>query len=319
MAAELDGGVEGMQGASGTGVKGAVRAVYKFLRPHTIRGTVLASVTGVARALTEVPGSLITWSLLPNAFFGMLALLLGNALIVGINQIYDVDIDKVNKPFLPVAAGELGTKAAWALVLGSGLCGPLIVQQLFSPVIFGLYMFGTTIGVLYSVPPFRLKRFPLAAGLTIACVRGFLLNFGVYYAAREALGLTFAWNPSVTFLAGFMTVFAAVIAVTKDLPDIEGDKKFAVETLSTRLGVKPIATAATAVLLMNYAGAVATALLSAPGTYNAPFMAVGHALAGLWLALGFRKFEPDSMASIKRYYKRIWDLFYLEYLMYVFI
>jgi 4-hydroxybenzoate polyprenyltransferase len=27
---------------------------------------------------------------------------------VGINQIYDVDIDKTNKPFLPVAAGEGG-------------------------------------------------------------------------------------------------------------------------------------------------------------------------------------------------------------------
>ncbi len=26
-------------------------------------------------------------------------------------QIYDVDIDRVNKPFLPVAAGELSTKA----------------------------------------------------------------------------------------------------------------------------------------------------------------------------------------------------------------
>jgi homogentisate solanesyltransferase len=25
---------------------------------------------------------------------------------VGINQIYDVDIDQVNKPFLPVAAGK---------------------------------------------------------------------------------------------------------------------------------------------------------------------------------------------------------------------
>ena len=35
----------------------------------------------------------------------MLALLLGNAFIVGINQIYDVDIDRVNKPFLPVAQG----------------------------------------------------------------------------------------------------------------------------------------------------------------------------------------------------------------------
>ena len=40
----------------------------------------------------------------------MLALLLGNAFIVGINQIYDVDIDRVNKPFLPVAAAELSVR-----------------------------------------------------------------------------------------------------------------------------------------------------------------------------------------------------------------
>ena len=40
----------------------------------------------------------------------------GNAYIVGINQIYDVDIDKVNKPFLPVAAGEISKPLAWALV-----------------------------------------------------------------------------------------------------------------------------------------------------------------------------------------------------------
>ena len=54
---------------------------------------------------------------------------------------------------------------------------------------------------------------------------GFLLNFGVYYATREALGLPFVWLPPVAFLARFMTVYAAVIAVTKDLGDIEGDKK----------------------------------------------------------------------------------------------
>jgi homogentisate solanesyltransferase len=46
-------------------------------------------------------------------------------------------------------------------------------------------------------------------------VRGFLLNFGVYYAVREALGVIFRWNPVVIFIAGFMTVFASVIAVTK--------------------------------------------------------------------------------------------------------
>lgn len=60
----------------------------------------------MTRALLENPGA-IDWALLPRALLGLLALLAGNGYIVGINQIYDVDIDVVNKPFLPVAAGEL--------------------------------------------------------------------------------------------------------------------------------------------------------------------------------------------------------------------
>ena len=47
----------------------------------------------------------LDWGLLPRAALGVLALLCGNGFIVGINQVYDVDIDAVNKPFLPVAAG----------------------------------------------------------------------------------------------------------------------------------------------------------------------------------------------------------------------
>lgn len=64
--------------------------LYKFTRPHTIRGTVLASIAGTTRALIDSPAMPLQWSLLlPRAFIGMLALLLGNAFIVGINQIYD--------------------------------------------------------------------------------------------------------------------------------------------------------------------------------------------------------------------------------------
>ncbi len=37
---------------------------------------------------------------------GVLALICGNGFIVGLNQIYDVSIDQVNKPFLPIAAGD---------------------------------------------------------------------------------------------------------------------------------------------------------------------------------------------------------------------
>ena len=136
----------------------AAGAVYRFSRPHTIRGTLLACFTGVGRALIENPVSLaVLPAMLPRAGMGVLALLLGNLFIVGINQIYDVDIDVVNKPFLPIAAGRISPRAAWALVVGSGLAGLAIVKACFNPLIFYLYLFGTTIGGLYSVPPVQVS------------------------------------------------------------------------------------------------------------------------------------------------------------------
>lgn len=90
-----------------------------------------------------------------------------------------------------------------------------IVKTQFSPIIFRLYLVGGLLGTIYSVPPIQLKRFPALAAVIIATVRGFLLNFGVYYAVREALGVPFRWNPVVVFISAFMTVFASVIAITK--------------------------------------------------------------------------------------------------------
>merc|ERR1712113_84237 len=142
--------------------------------------------------------------------------------------------------------------------MGSVAGGLTLVKGLFSPLIFKLYSFGLLIGGLYSVPPFQLKRFPLAAGLTIACCRGFLLNFGVYYATREALGQAFAWSPPVAFLARFMTVYASIIAVTKDLPDVEGDRRGGIETFASRIGANRVAAGASVVLALNYVGAILT-------------------------------------------------------------
>lgn len=111
-------------------LKARFRALYKFTRPHTIRGTILASIAGTTRALVDTPGAIANarWGyMLPRAVIGMIALLMGNAFIVGINQIYDEKIDKLNKPFLPVASGEMSRNFAWATVLASGTIGPLIV------------------------------------------------------------------------------------------------------------------------------------------------------------------------------------------------
>lgn len=69
-------------------------------RPHARMRACVRSY----RAIMENPDA-INWALLPRALLGLVALLCGNGYIVGINQIYDVDIDVVNKPFLPVASG----------------------------------------------------------------------------------------------------------------------------------------------------------------------------------------------------------------------
>jgi homogentisate solanesyltransferase len=191
--------------------------------------------------------------------------------------------------------------------------------KVFPFLLFKLYMVGWFLGAIYSVPPFRTKQNPIAAGLTIATVRGFLLNFGIYFAVKDAIGAPFSWSPKVSFIARFMTAFASVIAITKDLPDIEGDKAFGIKTFATKVGVDKIAKGATACLLLNYVHAILTGVLSKAGAYNPIPMIGGHAALASMLIFRFRQLDSSKMPSIKTYYKHIWDLFYLEYVLYTLI
>lgn len=294
-------------------------AFWKFLRPHTIRGTILGSFAVTAKALLENP-MLIDWGLMPRALLGVLALLCGNGYIVGINQIYDVEIDAVNKPFLPVAAGELSKNKAWVICILLATAGVAITSANFGPLIAKLYSFGLFLGTIYSVPPLRLKRSAVAAFAIIATVRGFLLNFGVYHATRAALGLSFVWSPPIAFITAFVTIFATVIAITKDLPDVEGDKKYGIETFATRLGVRNIAFLGSGLLIANYAGAIALALRM-PSAFNASVMIPFHALFAVMLTYKTLKLDAAnySKAGIQAYYQFIWNLFYSEYALLPFI
>ncbi|KAL6273220.1 hypothetical protein ACE6H2_023912 [Prunus campanulata] len=294
-------------------------ACWRFLRPHTIRGTVLGSTALVTRALIE-NSNLIKWSLLFKAFSGLFALLCGNGYIVGINQIYDIKIDKVNKPYLPIAAGDLSVKSAWLLVVFFVVTGLLIVGMNFGPFITSLYSLGLFLGTIYSVPPFRMKRFPVAAFLIIATVRGFLLNFGVYYATRAALGLQFEWSSPVAFITTFVTLFALVIAITKDLPDVEGDRKFQISTFATKLGVRKIAFLGSGLLLLNYVGSIFAASFM-PQAFRRSLMIPTHTILALSLIFQTWVLEQANYTkeAIAGYYRFIWNLFYAEYIIFPFI
>ena len=95
-------------------------------------------------------------------------------------------------------------------------------------------------------------------------------------------------------MARFMTVFAAVIAVTKDLPDVEGDVKAGISTFASERGVAKVAKYGAVALGLNYAGAIVTALVAPRGTFNKAAMVLGHAALGGWLLKKWRGGNVDD-------------------------
>lgn len=94
---------------------------------------------------------------------------------------------------------------------------------------------------------------------------------------------------------------------------------YKIETFATKIGVARIAKGATVCLLINYIHALATGLLSPSRVFNMIPMIGGHVALATILIARFKQLNADSIQSVKKYYKHIWDLFYLEYALYTLI
>lgn len=153
----------------------------------------MASLSIALCAIKDHPGRLGP-QVLRTAPLGLLCVLAGNGYIVGINQLCDLEIDRINKPWLPVAAGSISPVRGAILCAALGTLGLLLSWVAFDGFVAALYTAGLLIGTAYSAPPLRLKRSPVAAMLCIAIVRGVFLNFGLYHALTSAMGVPFAWS-----------------------------------------------------------------------------------------------------------------------------
>ncbi|KAK3199265.1 hypothetical protein Dsin_022680 [Dipteronia sinensis] len=241
-----------------------IDACWNFMRPYSLYGNVAVSVSLVTRSWIIENPDLITWSLLLKACSGLLALIFLNGYISGINQIYDIDIDKINKPYLPIVAGELSVESAWLLVIFYAVTGLFTVGLNGGLFLTCLYSLALFLGTAYSVPPFRLKRFAFGAMFTIVSARGFLLHYGVSYTARAALGLTFQWTAPLVFITIKASVFVLVMSFVKDLSDVEGDRKHQISTLPIKFGVRNIAFLGSSILLVKYIVGVLLASIYMP-------------------------------------------------------
>ena len=84
--------------------------------------------------------------------------------------------------------------------------------------------------------------------------------------------------------------------------------------------MKRIAQGATVCLAANYVHAILTGLLSkSTAAFRMVPMIGGHLALASMLIFRYKQLNTESMASVKQYYKHIWDLFYLEYGLYTLI
>jgi len=287
-------------------------ALWRFSRPHTIIGTTVSIVALYLIAVDTLPGLAFDGGLF-DLFWTLVAGLAVNVYIVGINQLEDVEIDRVNKPFLPLAAGEMTMESGRAIVATSAaLAIVLAVTQGALETV--AVVVGLAVGTAYSLPPLRLKRFAVAASLCISGVRSVVVNLGVYAHFSLALGPdgTVSIPAAVWALTIVVLPFSFAIAILKDVPDAEGDRRYRIMTFTVRLGGRRVLQAGLAALVLAYLGmAILGPLLI--DTAQPVVLSAGQ-LAALALLLAWsRGVDPGDREGFTRFYMRVWKLFFLEY------
>jgi homogentisate phytyltransferase/homogentisate geranylgeranyltransferase len=281
----------------------ALRVLWRFGRPHTLIGTSLSIV-----GLYAIAASLHRASSVVDLLWTLLAGLCVNVFIVGINQIEDVEIDRLNKPWLPIAAGDLSLEAARRIVAVAAIAPVLMAVTQGAAELVAVTV-ALAIGWTYSCPPLRLKRYPALAAGSITFVRSLVVNLGVWLHVAGTPVSAGVWA-----LIAVTVPFSFAIALLKDVPDIEGDRRFGIATFSVRLGPRPVLAVGVGALTLGGLGmAVAGPLVL--DRADGPVLVVGHLLgvAALWRwAL---RVDPADPVAFAGFYQRVWQLFFCEYLL----
>nr|ABB70125.1 homogentisate phytyltransferase VTE2-1 [Cuphea avigera var. pulcherrima] len=296
-------------------VKSAADAFYRFSRPHTIIGTALSIVSVSLLAVEKLPE-------LNSMFFtGLLEVILAalfmNIYIVGLNQLSDIDIDKVNKPYLPLASGEFSVGTGVTIVTSFLIMSFWLGWVVGSWPLFWALFISFVLGTAYSIdmPMLRWKRSAVVAALCILAVRAVIVQIAFFlHMQMHVYGRAAALSRPVIFATGFMSFFSIVIALFKDIPDIEGDKIFGIRSFTVRLGQERVFWICISLLEMAYAVAILVGSTS-PYLWSKVITVSGHVVLASILWGRAKSIDFKSKAALTSFYMFIWKLFYAEYLL----
>ena len=210
-------------------------AFVHLARPFTLVAPGLGFLSGAATAIGAKPPEPWSAGLLVAPLVGSVMAAVLNAGNNALNQIYDLEIDRVNKPHRPLPSGQLSIREAWiftAVTYGLALALAWLVQPHGRHECFVLVAIAVVCTLVYSVPPFRTKRLGIWANVTIAIPRGVLLKVAGWSSVKTIAGIE-PW-----YIGAIFGLFLLGATTTKDFADMEGDRRGGCRTLPIRYGVR---------------------------------------------------------------------------------
>jgi len=309
-------------------------ALWAFSRPHTIWGTLLSVIALGMLAFVLPPASPMAAGFDPLRCLTLVAAALlpalaANVYIVGLNQLSDVAIDRINKPRLPLASGRFSLRQGRSIVAITAVAA-LLFAAAQGPVLFSTVAVAMAIGTAYSCRPLRLKRFPFWAALCIVGVRGAVVNVGFFSHFRAAFSPASAAGaggaeggaaglilpPEVIALSAFVMIFSLAIALFKDIPDLRGDRQHRIFTLTVRLGPSLVFALCRWILTASYGLMILLVLSGALPSIHRGFLALSQLLLLCVIWIRSRSVDVSHDEHTRAFYQLIWKLFFLEYLLF---
>jgi homogentisate phytyltransferase/homogentisate geranylgeranyltransferase len=284
-----------------------LHTLWKFSRPHTIIGSTVSIVV-----LFLLQGGSLSYHYL--ILLTTLVSALGcNVCITGLNQVIDVELDKINKPELPIASGELSIATAKKIVVVSGIIA-VGAAALLHWVLLLLIIIILLLGIAYSVPPIQLKQHHLPAALAITIVRGVLVNIGMAIHFSVVLNGNYTIQPVIYPLTIFISAFSLAIAWYKDLPDRAGDAHFGYRTFPLLYSPKTALYLGAAFVMAAYGWCIYWSYKAAESLLMYSLIVLGVAFL-----LHVNNVRLNEQASIKRFYKLFWVFFFATYLSFLLV
>jgi len=239
-----------------------MRHYFKLLRPSNF----FITAASVFVSCLLAGGTTEHWAAMVIA--SMAAGLIGSGGMV-VNDIFDVEIDRINKPSRPLPNGVVSLRSASFFYAALTAVG-LLLNLFLHPVAQWIAAAASVLIFLYS---YKLKGTPLLGNLVV----GGLTGLAFLYGGAAVGNIDRALIPAL--FAFLINVGREVI---KDMEDVEGDARHHAMTFPIRYGMKPSAVVATVFLLTV---AASTFVPFADGQYGITYLII--VALGVDLVLAF--------------------------------